>query len=429
MQHGKRTLFLAIALVIACTSAANAQTLRYQFKEKDKLFYALEQKTKSTVNLMGAEIVSSIKASMSFYWEVLKVDPQGNAHVKIKVTHSKLALDSLVGMAEVDSDRKDGPTDMAGKMLAQMNKAFAAMEITATMLPTGEMKNVEVSEATVKAMKAIPSADKFGDLSHPDNFKDMLSNIVFPTQPVAKGKSWTHKTDSNSPEGKISTEHLFTLEETIVQDGAKLEKISLKPNIKVEADPKAMIKLKSIKSSGQILFDNKAGQIVESSIDQTKVGKIDVMGLTLDNTSVQTTTIRLKKQTADEKTAAAKKIESIKIDETEFVEKVAATELLETLPGVSRSFTVERSYEPSIAMTGSAMASAELKAKVEATLGVTLGKRAAVKESITLDGKEITKLNVQWVERYRRATATTSDGSTVMFLVKVGLRFKLEKAK
>ena len=109
--------------------------------------------------------------------------------------------------------------------------------------------------------------------------------------------------------------------------------------------------------------------------------------------------------------------------------KETTRQLVETLPGVSRSFTVERSYEPSIAMTGSAMASAELKAKVEATLGVTLGKRAAVKESITLDGKEITKLNVQWVERYRRATATTSDGSTVMFLVKVGLRFKLEKAK
>jgi hypothetical protein len=429
MQHRKRTLLLAMALMIACASAAHAQTMRYQFKEKDKLSYAMEQKTKSTVNLMGAEIVSSINASMSLYWEVLKVDTQGNAHVKIKVTHSKIALDSLVGMVEVDSNSKDSPTDVAGKMIAQMNKAFAAMEITATMLPTGEMKDVKVSEATVKAMKAIPSADKFGDLAHPDNFKDMLSNIVFPMQPIAKGKSWTHKTESNSPEGKVSTEHIFTLEETIDQDSVKLEKISLKPNIKVEADPKAMIKVKSIKSSGHILFDNKAGQLVESSISQTKVGKIDVMGLTLDNTSVQTTTIQLKKQTAGKKTAAAKKIESIKIDETEFVEKVAATELLETLPGVSRSFTVERSYEPSITMTGSASASDELKAKVEAALGVTLGKKAVVKESITLDGKEITKLNVQWVERYRRATATTSDGSAVMFLVKVGLRIKLEKAK
>ena len=153
------------------------------------------------------------------------------------------------------------------------------------------------------------------------------------------------------------------------------------------------------------------------------------MGITLDNTSVQATTIRLKKQTAAEKTAAAKKIDSLKIDETEYVEKVAATELLETIQGVARSFTVERSYEPSITMTGSATASDELKAKVEAALGVTLGKKTAVKESITLDGKDITKLNVQWVERYRRATATTSDGATVMFLVKVGLRFKLEKAK
>ena len=244
MQLGKRILVLA--LMVAGGSAANAQTMRYQFKEKDKLFYTIEQKTKSTATLMGAEIVSTIAANMSLYWEVLKVDPQGNAHVKIKVTRSKLALDSIVGMAEVDSDSKDGPTDAAGKMLAQMNKAFAAMEITATMLPTGEMKDVKVSEATVTAMKSIPGADKFGDLSHPDNFKDMLSNIVFPTGAVTKGKSWSHKTESNAPEGKTSTEHVFTLEEPIDQDGAKLEKITQAPTFKVEADPKAMIKVKSI---------------------------------------------------------------------------------------------------------------------------------------------------------------------------------------
>ena len=47
----------------------------------------------------------------------------------------------------------------------------------------------------------------------------------------------------------------------------------------------------------------------------------------------------------------------------------------------------------------------------------------AVKESVTLDGKAITKLNVVWLERYRRASATLSDGSTLAFEVKVGLEF------
>jgi hypothetical protein len=425
MHHGKRTLLLAIALTATCASPSAAQTtMRFQFKERDKLFYVIEQKTKSTADLMGAKIDSNLGANMTLYWEVTKVDSQGNAQVKIKVTHSKMSLDSLVGMVEVDSKQKDGPNDPAGRMLAQVNNAIGNMEITATMLPTGELKDVKVSEATVKAMKALPSADKLGDLAHPDNFKDMLSSIVFPTQPITQGKSWTHKSESQTPEGKITTENVFTLEETIERDGARLDKISLKPNIKVEADPKAMVKVSSVKAAGHALFDNKTGRFVESTIQQTKTGKIDVMGIVLDHTSVQTTTIRLKRQTD-----SAKEFEAVKIDETEFVEKAVATELLETLPGVARSFTVERSFEPSIAMTGSAAVPEDLKAKVESALGITVGKKAAVKESITLDGKEITKVNVQWLERFRRGTATARDGSTVSFLVKVSLRFKLEKAK
>ena len=425
MRDGNRILILTMVIAMAGSSAVQAQaTRRFQFKEKDRLYYTIEQKTKSTMNLMGAEIASNLGADMSMYWEVVKVDPQGNAQIRIKVTHSKMSLDSLIGMVTVDSKDKDGPNDAAGRLLAPVNKAIAEMEITATMLPTGEMKDVKVSEATVKAMKALPSADKLGDLAHPDNFKDMLSSIVFPTGAVSKGKSWTHKSVSQSPEGKITTDNVFTLEETIDQDGAKLDKISLKPTIKVEAGESALIKVKRIKSKGHVLFDNQTGRVVESVVNQTKQGKIDVMGLTLDSTSEQTTTIRLKKQSD-----TSKEFESVKIDDKEFVEKTVATEPLETLAGVSRSFTVERSYEPAITLTGSGTVPDDLKAKVEAALGVTIGKKATLKETISLDGKTVTNVNVQWVERYRRGTAIASDGSSVAFLVKVGLRIKLEKAK
>src|SRR5205823_3171851 len=131
------------------------------------------------------------------------------------------------------------------------------------------------------AMRAVPGADKLGDLSHPDNFKDMISGIVFPTESVAKGRSWTHKTESKTPAGKTFAENVYTPEGTVVQDGVTLEKISLKPTIKVEADPNAQMKVKSITANGYTLFDNKAGRVVESSLQQTKKGQVTVMGLTL----------------------------------------------------------------------------------------------------------------------------------------------------
>jgi hypothetical protein len=434
MHPGKRTFLLSMILTAAFASAAHAQTtMAYRFKEGDKLHYLMEQKTKSTMSVAGTDIEMKVNVTVSMTWQVLKVDSQGAAQVKVKVTHSKMSMDSLVGNVEVDSKDKDIPGDLAGKMLGQLNRAIAAMEISATVLPTGEMRDMKVADETVKAIRAVAGADKMGDLAHPDNFKDMISGIVFPSEAITKGKSWTNKTETKSPAGTLRADNVYTLEGTITKDGVTLEKIALNPKIKIEPNPKAEMKVKSIKATGQILFDNKAGRVVESTFTQTKVGTVSVMGLVLDQVTEEATTIRLQKPPIAGKSNAAKTIASIKLGEDDFVEKVVFTEQLETLPGVARSFTVERGYERAVTITGGAGAEPviadEIRALVEATLGEKLGKRVTVKESISLDGKEITKVNVQWVERSRRGTAIRSDGSTVAFLVKVGLRIKLEKAK
>jgi hypothetical protein len=294
MHHGKLTILLAVILSAALVPASQAQTtLRYQFKEGEKLNYQIEQKTNSKINLAGADVDTKVTVTMKLTWTIDKVDSEGNAQVKVQVTHSKMAMDSLIGMIEVDSNQKEAPADLAGKMLAQANKAMSTMEITGTMLTTGEMKDVKVSEATIKALKSIPGADQMGELSDPNSFKDLVSGVVFPTSPVSKGKDWTHKTEATSPVGKTITETTFTLEGSVEKDGVTLEKISVRPTIKVEPGARAKLKVKSITAKGHVLFDNKAGRMVESIITQNSRGEISVMGLTLDQTSEQTTTIRL----------------------------------------------------------------------------------------------------------------------------------------
>ena len=80
-------------------------------------------------------------------------------------------------------------------------------------------------------------------------------------------------------------------------------------------------------------------------------------------------------------------------------------------------------------MTNKAPVPEELKGKVEGALDIVLGKKVKVKETITLDGKDVTKLKVLFVEQYRRGTAVTGAGTTISYEVRVGLNFKLEKAK
>ena len=213
-----------------------------------------------------------------------------------------------------------------------------------------------------------------------------------------------------------------------------VEFLQFNPNITIDADPKAQMKIKSIKAAGYTLFDNKLGRVFESNVQQTKVGQVTVMGLTLDQTTTETTTIRLQKLTAEAvKNDPGNKVVSIKLNEDDFVDKVVFTEPLETLAGAARSFSVERGFLRSVVITAPAGAPAaladEIKALVEASLGEKIVNRVTVKESIALDGKELTKVNVQWIERSRPGIAMRSDGSTVSFQLKVGLRIKLEKAK
>ncbi len=296
-----RQRFLALAVIVSGFLAASAPaqtTLRYQFKEGDKLPYVMEQKMKMLMSIMGMDIETKMNMTMELSLNVVALTKDGAAKMQFKVSHAKMSMDAPTGKVEVDSKDKNEPDDQIGKILGGVVKALGAMEMSGTMLPSGEMKDVQVSEATLKALKSLPGADKLGDVTSPDSFKTMLSNLVFPTDAISKGKTWENKSETKTPFGKSTTENKYTYEGSIQKDTATLEKISVKPNIKIVPDPNAQLKIniKDTKGSGQILFDNKKGRIVESTIQQTTEMAITANSLELSQTVQQTTTLRLKKQ-------------------------------------------------------------------------------------------------------------------------------------
>ena len=63
MHHGNQSFLLALTLTATLVSATHAQTtMAYRFKEGDKLHYAMEQKTKSTMSLAGTDIIITYHA-------------------------------------------------------------------------------------------------------------------------------------------------------------------------------------------------------------------------------------------------------------------------------------------------------------------------------------------------------------------------------
>jgi hypothetical protein len=132
----------------------------------------------------------------------------------------------------------------------------------------------------------------------------------------------------------------------------------------------------------------------------------------------------------------------------ETVDKPVFTEPIEIVEGVVAEYTLEHTYERSITTStgatvetgvkatgtvgskllfGSAELSAEVRAKVESSLGITVGMKDTFKQKITVDGNKTPKLKVIWSHRYRQGTAVTSDGKKETFLVCIGVRWKLVK--
>src|SRR5262249_49041038 len=158
-------------------------------------------------------------------WDVQKVDDKGNARVRLTIGRVKMSMQGPMGNVEVDSaDKKAAePEDPIAKAFTDMVAGVAALEMTFTMAPTGEMKDPRIPDAALKKLQAVPGADKFGgELLTPEGLKQLTGGMVLPKGPVTKGKQWTQKMTTKVPNlGTMSGDTKYTYEGTVDKDGKK----------------------------------------------------------------------------------------------------------------------------------------------------------------------------------------------------------------
>jgi hypothetical protein len=297
-----RWLTFALALVAPALLAGPGlaqTTLRYKFKQGDKLDYAMDQDMKMSMNVGGMDIDMKMVQQMDMTWDVQKVDDQGNARIQLKMGRVKMAMKGgPMGDVEIDSKDEKQPEDVLGKVFAQIVTAMADMQMTFTMTPAGEMKDVEMSEKALKAFKNLPGADKLGgDLFSPEGMKRMVQgNMSLPKDPVKKGDTWAQKTDVKMPFGKTTGDIKYTYEGPADKDGKAVEKIAMVPEMKIEPDPNAPFKLtmKNQQGKGTIYFDNQAGRMHAMANETTMDMAIEVANMTINQRIVQNTSLRLK---------------------------------------------------------------------------------------------------------------------------------------
>jgi hypothetical protein len=294
----RKAMSLGLLAVLLAAGAAPAQTtLRFKFKEGEKLDYVMDQKMKTAMNVNGMDIDTKVDQVVEMTWHVKKVDEQGNAQVHLKIGRVKMNIDSFGGNFELDSANLKEDNSPTGKILGGVVGAMAAMDMTFTMGPTGEMKDTKVSEEATKKLADLPGADKFAEFMSPEALSKMANGGVFlPKEAVEKGKSWKQQTDAKTPFGKMTGDMTYTYEGEEQKDGRTLAKIAVKPVLKVEADPDAQVQL-SIKEQdgkGHVYFDSQAGRIVETVNESKMVMAVEVNGMTINQSITQNTSLKLK---------------------------------------------------------------------------------------------------------------------------------------
>ena len=299
MRHGKTLVLAAVALALFARPAYTQTTLRYKFKAGEKLDYGFTMDMQMAMGIGGKQIDMKTKYAMDMIWNIDKVDARGNARVRLKFNRVKMSVAGPMGTIEASSDdKKAADEDEARKVFAQTVQDLAALEMTFTMTPQGEMKDTAISEESIKRLKANPGAGKFTEeFTNPDALKKMMGGSLFvPKGPVSKGAKWAQKLSMNLPMMKMVGEMKFTYDGSIEKNGKRLEKVAIQPEFKIEGDPASPLKIeiKSLKLKGHGYFDNQAGRLVEITNGGTMEMEIGANGMTLTQHITQNSVMRLK---------------------------------------------------------------------------------------------------------------------------------------
>ena len=285
---------LVLALMACVPAWSQGQELRYQFQNGGKTTYVMEQKQSMKIPTPGNETDIKVNILFEISQTVDSVDTAtGTARLKQKYDRVVLSIKGPIEM-EYDSKNDKEPDGPLGAM-AGIFKAMTDSEIKMTMTNRGDVSDIKMPDKLIEEMKKQSSgnADMFSGMFSEDAIKNMItqSSIILPKEsPVIDKTTWDRNMDLKM--GTIGTMK-NTTKYTYAGKSDKYDKINMKMDMKLEADPNAtmQISMKTKDATGTVLFDNEKGRIQEMSstvVSEMKIEPIGTMNVT------QTMTMKVK---------------------------------------------------------------------------------------------------------------------------------------
>ena len=158
-----------------------------------------------------------------------------------------------------------------------------------TMTPQGKVAELTGTEAIEKAAP--------GGIGTIFGAERIVESAVAMFPPMVQiGESWKDEPSSNSPIGMVTSKATYTFNGDVTINARVLKKIGVVMDMSLEPSPStpAKIELTSGQGSGELLFDNTAGNLVSQTFKSTMVMKVND---TIDVTTVQTFSIKTAEDT------------------------------------------------------------------------------------------------------------------------------------
>jgi hypothetical protein len=274
-----RSCWIVCALVICWASFAHAaptieeESLRYKFKEGEKLTYQIEQAMKMEMSFAGMDVTVELKQTFDMVMRVDKVDKDGNATITHTFNRIRMVMDSATGKAQIDTKDGADPADPTLKDVAKALRVLSEAEVKSTLDARGRVSNVKLSEAAAKALKELPAGAAGGDeMFTEEGMARLISQggVILPEKSPSKGATWSNKIQTTTVAGKSIANLEYKHEGSATRGDRMLDKFSMKPTATLEVDKNAPVKMtiKSQEGSGNVYFDRKNGRLIESVMNQ-----------------------------------------------------------------------------------------------------------------------------------------------------------------
>ena len=232
MTAKKCILAVLVFVLTACiwttdSSAAEKIDLKLRLKPGQKYAMRVITDQKISQTMHEHEQKTDYLTDMGMGFEVLAVDADGTASVKITYQTIRAKMSGPMGLIEYDSTEPDaavGAETLPAQMIRQMFAGMVGQNFVIKVNPQGKVVGVEGFKEMMQQM-----AEKMGgdDAAENEEIKEFMKNflsedkvkmmgsnmtIAFPSWPVGIGDSWTDK-ETMSVGFPIEIDNTYTLKE------------------------------------------------------------------------------------------------------------------------------------------------------------------------------------------------------------------------